>query len=97
MELLGAGARAATGDGVQAGAPTVLLTIGLEELIKGRGATTSTGDVIDAGAARRFACTARVTPPTSNPTASTGTSHPAACPDTKQAQPEPRPTAVALA
>ncbi|MFC6707895.1 HNH endonuclease signature motif containing protein [Flexivirga alba] len=56
------GARAAAGDGVQAGAATVLLTMGLQELLKGHGATTSTGDVLDAGAARRFACTADLIP-----------------------------------
>jgi hypothetical protein len=62
MELLGAGARAATGDGVQAGAATVLLTMGLQELLKGRGAITASGDLVDAGAARRFACTADLIP-----------------------------------
>lgn len=62
MELLGAGARAAVGDGVQAGAATVLLTMSLEELLAGRGATSATGDVVDAGAARRFACTADLIP-----------------------------------
>jgi hypothetical protein len=62
MELLGAGARAAAGDGVQAGAATVLLTMGLQQLLEGRGATTSDGDVVDAGAARRFACTADLIP-----------------------------------
>ncbi|MFC6704333.1 HNH endonuclease signature motif containing protein [Flexivirga alba] len=62
MDLVGAGARAAAGDGVQAGAATVLLTMGLQELLKGHGATTSTGDVLDAGAARRFACTADLIP-----------------------------------
>lgn len=62
MELLGAGARAVSGDGIQAGAATVLLTMGLQELLNGRGATTGNGDVIDAGAARRFACTADLIP-----------------------------------
>ncbi|MGN6414207.1 DUF222 domain-containing protein [Flexivirga sp.] len=63
MDLVGAGARAAAGDGVQASAATVLLTIGLDTLTYGSGpAHTSTGDVIDAGAARRFACTADLIP-----------------------------------
>ncbi|MFC6704993.1 HNH endonuclease signature motif containing protein [Flexivirga alba] len=62
MDLVGAGARAATGDGTQASAATVLLTMGLQELLAGHGATTSTGDVLDAGAARRFACTADLIP-----------------------------------
>ncbi|MFC6704570.1 HNH endonuclease signature motif containing protein [Flexivirga alba] len=62
MDLVGAGARAATGDGTQASAATVLLTMGLQELLHGHGATTSTGDVLDAGAARRFACTADLIP-----------------------------------
>ncbi|WP_414655741.1 HNH endonuclease signature motif containing protein [Flexivirga sp.] len=62
MELVGAGARAAAGEGTQAGAATVLLTMGLQELLGGHGATTSTGDVLDAGAARRLACTADLIP-----------------------------------
>ncbi|MFC6707247.1 HNH endonuclease signature motif containing protein [Flexivirga alba] len=62
MDLVGAGARAAAGDGTQASAATVLLTMGLQELLAGHGATTSTGDVLDAGAARRFACTADLIP-----------------------------------
>lgn len=62
MELVGAGARAATGEGTQAGAATVLLTMGLQELLAGHGATTGNGDVLDAGAARRFACTADLIP-----------------------------------
>jgi hypothetical protein len=62
MGLVGAGARAAAGDGVQAGAATVLLTMGLQELLAGHGATTTNGDLIDAGAARRFACTADLIP-----------------------------------
>ncbi|GAB3494249.1 HNH endonuclease signature motif containing protein [Flexivirga lutea] len=62
MDLLAAGARTATGDGVQAGAATVLLTMGLRELLDGHGATTVDGDVLDAGAARRFACSADLIP-----------------------------------
>lgn len=62
MELVGAGARAAAGEGAQAGAATVLLTMGWQELLAGHGATTSTGEVLDAGAARRFACTADLIP-----------------------------------
>ncbi|MFC6705435.1 HNH endonuclease signature motif containing protein [Flexivirga alba] len=64
MDLVGAGARAAVGagDGTQASAATVLLTMGLQDLLAGHGATTSTGDVLDAGAARRFACTADLIP-----------------------------------
>ncbi|WP_188838981.1 HNH endonuclease signature motif containing protein [Flexivirga endophytica] len=62
MDLVGAGARAAAGDGVQASAATVLLTMGLQELLKGHGGTTGTGDVLDAGAARRLACTADLIP-----------------------------------
>jgi hypothetical protein len=63
MDLIGAGARAATRDGIQAGAATVLLTMNLQELLAGHGATiTGTGDVVDAGAARRFACTADLIP-----------------------------------
>ncbi|MFC6707655.1 HNH endonuclease signature motif containing protein [Flexivirga alba] len=62
MDLVGAGARAAAGEGTQASAATVLLTMGLQELLAGHGATTSTGDVLDAGAARRFACTADLIP-----------------------------------
>lgn len=62
MDLVGAGARAAAGDGVQAGAATVLLTMGLDELLTGHVATNSTGDVLDAGAARRFACAADLIP-----------------------------------
>ncbi|HWC22118.1 MAG TPA: DUF222 domain-containing protein, partial [Flexivirga sp.] len=52
MELVGAGARAATGEGTQASAATVLLTMGLQDLLNGHGATTATGDLVDAGAAR---------------------------------------------
>ncbi|WP_446665620.1 DUF222 domain-containing protein [Flexivirga sp. B27] len=64
MELVGVGARAATGDGgVQASAATVLLTMDLEALIVGvGGATTATGDTLDAGAARRLACSADLIP-----------------------------------
>lgn len=62
MDLLGAGARTAIGDGVQAGAATILLTMGLGELLDGHGATTVDGDVLDAGAARRFACSADLIP-----------------------------------
>ncbi|WP_460599994.1 HNH endonuclease signature motif containing protein [Flexivirga lutea] len=63
MDLVGAGARAATGEGTQAGAATVLLTMGLETLSKGQGgATTTGGDTVDAGAARRFACSADLIP-----------------------------------
>ncbi|WP_446665347.1 DUF222 domain-containing protein [Flexivirga sp. B27] len=63
MELVGAGARAATGDGVQASAATVLLTMDLQALLAGiGGATTTAGDMLDAGAARRFACTADLIP-----------------------------------
>ncbi|GAB3491997.1 HNH endonuclease signature motif containing protein [Flexivirga lutea] len=63
MDLVGAGARAATGEGVQTAAATVLLTMNLETLTTGSdGATTTTGDVLDAGAARRLACTADLIP-----------------------------------
>ncbi|WP_188836320.1 HNH endonuclease signature motif containing protein [Flexivirga endophytica] len=62
MDLVGAGARAATGEGTQASAATVLLTMGLQELLAGHGATTPTGDLVDAGAARRFACSADLIP-----------------------------------
>ncbi|HWC21497.1 MAG TPA: DUF222 domain-containing protein [Flexivirga sp.] len=62
MELVGAGARAATGEGTQASAATILLTMSLQDLLNGHGATTATGDLIDAGAARRFACTADLIP-----------------------------------
>jgi hypothetical protein len=62
MDLVGGGVRSAAGEGTQAGAATVLLTMGLQELLHGHGATTSTGDVLDAGAARRFACTADLIP-----------------------------------
>ncbi|GGB41061.1 hypothetical protein GCM10011492_34900 [Flexivirga endophytica] len=63
LDLVGAGARAATGEGTQSSAATVLLTMGLETLTKGVGAaSTSTGDTVDAGAARRFACTADLIP-----------------------------------
>lgn len=63
MDLVGAGARAATGEGIQAGAATVLLTMGLETLTEGQGgATTTGGDTVDAGVARRFACSADLIP-----------------------------------
>ncbi|WP_446663487.1 DUF222 domain-containing protein [Flexivirga sp. B27] len=63
MDLVGAGARAATGDGVQASAATVLLTMDLEALVAGvGGATTLTGETLDAGAARRLACSADLIP-----------------------------------
>ncbi|GGB33535.1 hypothetical protein GCM10011492_25200 [Flexivirga endophytica] len=63
LDLIGAGARAATGEGTQSSAATVLLTMGLEALAQGVGAaSTTTGDTVDAGAARRFACTADLIP-----------------------------------
>ncbi|MGN6412406.1 DUF222 domain-containing protein [Flexivirga sp.] len=63
MDLVGAGARAATSEGVQTAAATVLLTMNLETLTTGSdAATTTSGDVLDAGAARRLACAADLIP-----------------------------------
>ncbi|HWC22808.1 MAG TPA: DUF222 domain-containing protein [Flexivirga sp.] len=62
MELVGAGARVASGEGTQASAATVLLTMSLQDLLAGHGATTGNGDIVDAGAARRFACSADLIP-----------------------------------
>jgi len=64
LDLVSAGAKAASGDGTGVGAgATVLLTMGLNDLIdRINGATTISGDTLDPAAARRFACDAKLIP-----------------------------------
>lgn len=64
VDLVGAGAKVANGDGTGVGAAaTLLVTMNLDDLLARVGAaTTITGDVLDPGTARRLACDADLIP-----------------------------------
>ena len=64
MDLVGAGAKVACGDGVSIGATaTVLVTMDLHKLLGDLdGAITIGGEILDAGTARRLACDADLIP-----------------------------------
>ena len=64
LDLVGAGAKVACGDGVSIGATaTVLVTIDLHKLLGDLdGAITIGGEILDAGTARRLACDADLIP-----------------------------------